>query len=239
MDDVSIGRALRAVRVKKRLRQRDVAQRAGLSQQTVSDIELGRIGGMTLSTVRRVAGAIDARIIASVRWQGADLDRLLGARHSAMHEALAAAFTSLPEWVRLPEVSFSVYGERGVIDILAWHPPTRSLLVIEIKTELADLQETLGTLDRKVRLAPIVARERGWSPASVSAWLVIAEGSTNRGRVQAHASLLRSKLPADGSALRAWLRSPVGEVRALSFVAAAGSTGAFAQVHRVRSRRSG
>lgn len=36
----------------------------------------------------------------------------------------------------MPEVSFSIYGQRGVIDILAWHAATRSLLVIELKTEM-------------------------------------------------------------------------------------------------------
>lgn len=188
MDDIAVGRAIRAVRVRKRLRQ-------------------------------------------------ADLDRLLGARHSAMHEALALVFAELPDWVSLPEVSFAVYGERGIIDILAWHAPTRSLLVVEIKTELADLQETLGTLDRKVRLAPAIARERGWDPATVSVWLVIAEGPMNRRRIAAHRSMLRSALAAEGPELRAWLRRPVGQIRALSLLAAPGSPRAFAQVQRVRSAR--
>ncbi len=51
------------------------------------------------------------------------------------------------------------------IDILAWHAASRSLLVIELKTELVDVQETVGTLDRKRRLAAQVAAERGWKPA--------------------------------------------------------------------------
>jgi len=234
MDDRAIGRAIRALRVRKRRRQSDVADEIGLSQQTISRLESGTLGGATLDTLRRVANALDARVVIDLRWQGADLDRLVGARHSAMHEVLATLFTGLPGWVALPEVSFAVFGERGVIDILAWHPSTRSLLVIEIKTELADLQETLGTLDRKVRVAAGVARERGWDPATVSAWLVIAEGSTNRARVNAHRAFLRAALPADGPELRAWLRVPTGSIRALSFLAAPGTARSFAQTHRVR-----
>ena len=234
MDDKALGRALRALRVRKRLRQKDVAEIAQTSQQTVSRMESGLLDGATIGALRAVAEAVGARVALDVRWQGADLDRLLGARHSAMHEFLATMFTGLPAWVAQPEVSFAVFGERGVIDILAWHAPTRSLLVIEIKTELADMQATLGTLDRKVRLAAGIARERGWNPATVSAWLVIAESSTNRARVDAHRTFLRAALPADGSSLRAWLREPIGTIKALSFLAAPSSRRSFAQTHRVR-----
>ncbi len=68
-----------------------------------------------------------------------------------------------------PEVSFAVYGERGVIDILAWHPGERALLVIELKTEIVDIQDLIGTVDRKRRLARVVARDRGWVRRRASA----------------------------------------------------------------------
>ena len=56
-------------------------------------------------------------------------------------------------------------GERGVIDILAWHAATRTLLVIELKTEIVDINELMGTVDRKRRLAATVAREQDESAA--------------------------------------------------------------------------
>ena len=46
-----------------------------------------------------------------------------------MHEIVARYFLGLPAWIVEPEVSFSIYGERGVIDILAWHPTSRILLL--------------------------------------------------------------------------------------------------------------
>jgi hypothetical protein len=56
-----------------------------------------------------------------------------------------------------------VFGERGSIDLLAWHESSRTLLVIELKTELTSVEETLRRHDSKVRLAPGIARERfGW-----------------------------------------------------------------------------
>ena len=242
MDDARLGRSFRAVRVRRRWRQLDLANASGVSQQTISRIEQGRLDGVTLGTLRATASALGMRLTVSAHWQGADLDRLLGARHSAMHEEVARLFAGLPDWITIPEVTFAFFGERGVIDILAWHAASRTLLVIELKTELADMQETLGTLDRKVRLAAQVAADRGWSPAVVASWLVIADGATNRRRVAAHRAMLRAALPADGRTIMGWLREPRGRVAALSFLSSTRGTGGvpgLAQVRRVRGPRTG
>jgi transcriptional regulator with XRE-family HTH domain len=239
MDDPAIGRSIRAVRVKRGWRQADLAEAAGVSRQTVSRLEGGQLDDTPLATLRRVADALGIRITIEARWRGAELDRLLGARHSAMHEAVARLFETLPEWTAVPEVTFSIYGERGSIDVLAWHAATRTLLVIELKTEIVDVQETVGTLDRKVRLAARIAAERGWSPATVSAWLLVADGATNRRRVSAHGSMLRAAFPVDGRTITGWLRAPRGRVLALSFLASAHGTGTdrgLAPVRRVRRR---
>lgn len=87
---------------------------------------------------------------------------MLSARHSTLQDVVARWLISLPGWTVVPEVSFAIYAERGVIDLLAWHAPTETLLVIEVKTEIVDLQDVLGVLDRKTRLASRFARERGW-----------------------------------------------------------------------------
>ena len=78
-----------------------------------------------------------------------ELPRLLGARHSALHEAFSRSLTAIPGWAHIPEVSFSVYGERGVIDVLGWHQRSGAVLVVELKSEIVDIQEMLATLDRK------------------------------------------------------------------------------------------
>lgn len=58
--------------------------------------------------------------------------RASGVRHSAMHEAFARMIGSVAGWELVPEVSFSIYGERGVIDVLLWHPVARVLVVVEL-----------------------------------------------------------------------------------------------------------
>ncbi len=228
------------MRLRRGWRQVDLADAAGVSRATVSRIEAGDLVAIQLGTIRAVCAGLGLRLTVEARGAGGDVDRLLGARHSAMHEAVARLFAALPDWIAVPEVTFAIYGERGAVDILAWHGSTRSLLVIELKTELVDIQDTVGTLDRKVRLAPRIAAERGWAPVSVSSWLVIAEGATNRRRVAAHASMLRAAYPEDGRSIGRWLRAPRGRVAALSFLSddrPGSAPTAFAAVHRVATRR--
>ena len=184
----------------------------------MSQIERGHLERVTVASLRAVAAVLEIRLDIVARWHGGDLDRLLNSAHSAMHEAMAAIFEELDGWLIVPEVSFAIYGERGVIDLLAWHAASATLLLIELKTDVVDVQETLGTFDRKRRLAAKIAAERGWTPRTIGCWLAIAESTTNRRRVAAHARTLRAALPEDGPAIRAWLRRPGGPIAALSFL---------------------
>lgn len=181
-------------------------------------IEHGRLGSIPVGKLRAVAAALDARIDATVRWQGGDLPRLISARHSRMQEVMARFFAGLPDWQTEPEVSFSIYGERGIIDVLAWHPKRRILLVIELKTEIVDVNEMLGALDRKRRLALDIAASRGWDPIAVGTWLVVAPSRTNRRALADHATFLRSKLPAEGRTVLDWLRAPTGSIHGVGFL---------------------
>ncbi|MEA2546356.1 MAG: hypothetical protein QOI09_1629, partial [Chloroflexota bacterium] len=193
-----------------------------------------------IDDLQSIAIALDATLDVSIRWHGGDLGRLVNARHAALHEALALRFVALPQWRFEPEVSFSVYGERGVVDGLAWHPGTRSLLVIELKTEFVDINELMGGVDRKRRLAPVIASERGWRPATVSSWVAVADGRTNRRALARHETTLRAKFRSDGHGIAAWLREPSGSLDALGFltVAPLASTGVAVggtrRVHRAR-----
>ena len=217
MTEQRLGSAFRSVRRRKGWSQEELARKARISQPSVSRMERGHLGPMRLDDIRRVAAALDIRIDIYGRWRAGDLDRLLSARHSELHELVARWFADeLPEWVLAPEVSFSIYGERGVIDILAWHEATRSLLVIELKTAIADVNELLGTFDRKQRLAAQVARDRGWDAKTVSAWLIVADTRTNRRRLDAHMTVIRNAYPVGTWAIRRWLRRPKEAIAAVT-----------------------
>jgi hypothetical protein len=193
----------------------------------VSLVERGHLDRVSLSTLRRHAAVLDIRVDILARWRGGELDRLLNARHSALHETVASHILAVPGWQLAPEASFSIAGERGVIDILAFHEPTRSLLVIELKTAIVDVNELIGNVDRKRRLAKRVAAARGWDATSTSCWVIVEPGRTNARRIAAHRTMLRAAFPVGGPAAMAWLRDPAGSVAALSMWPSAtpGSTG--------------
>jgi hypothetical protein len=97
------------------------------------------------------------------RWRGPELARLLDQRHS---EVVAAVVEALRRhgWEARPELTFSRWGERGSIDVFAWDPDLRVVLVVECKSVVVDLQDLLSTMDRKRRLAADIAQdELGWS----------------------------------------------------------------------------
>jgi transcriptional regulator with XRE-family HTH domain len=238
MDDGRFGSAIRAVRRKRRWRQCDLATRAGVSPATISRIERGHIDTLSLRSLRSVASAIDVRVDLVARWRAGDLDRLLNAGHSALHESVAAWFReTFPDWELAPEVSFSIYAERGIIDIVAWHPGRRALLIIELKTDIADVNELVGTFDRKRRLAREIVKDRGWEPTTVSGWVIVASGRTNRARVSAHGAMLRAAFPFDGRSIRAWLANPTGAISALSMWSARGAPSTSSRRVRVANAR--
>jgi hypothetical protein len=134
-----------------------------------------------------------------------------------MTEAITRLLISA-RWEVRPEVSFNHFGERGVVDIVAWHGPTRTLLLVELKTELADINDLLAVTDRRRRLAPKIVEPFGWMPDCVGQWIVVAESRTNRRRLAEHRTVLRSAFPADGRSNDGWLADPRQPVSALWFL---------------------
>ena len=210
MDELRIGRIVRALRHRLGITQTTLADRATCSQSTISLIERGRLDGVSPPTLRRVLRELDAELVLLVRWRGGGLDRLLDERHAGLGEAVSQLLTA-DGWEVVPEVSFSIFGERGSIDLLAWHAATRTLLVIELKSELTSIEETLRRHDAKVRLASRIAEERfGWRPVAVGRLLVLPEGRTPRRHVERHATLFQRSYPARNVTVRRWLRDPAG-----------------------------
>ena len=181
-------------------------------------IEAGQFDAVGFGDMRRYARALGARFEGMLRWQGADLDRLLNRGHARLHEAMARWLRDVGGWLTVPEVSFSHRGDRGVIDIVAWHAASRSLLVIELKTRIADVNDLMSTMDIRGRIAPQIAREHGWDPLAIGVWVVVAPARTNARTVADHATVLRAKFPADGRSMRRWLAAPAGDIAALSFM---------------------
>lgn len=189
-----------------------VAARAGLSQSAYSRAERGLVAGLTLSALDRVASALDAELVVELRYRGGAIDRLIDRVHAALVEHVVKHLRSAG-WDPVVEFSFNVFGERGSVDILAWHAATRTLLIVEVKSRFTDLQAMLLSLSRKLRLVPDeTRRELGWDPVAV-ARIVVAPGSTeNRGVLESHRETFAVVLPARASAIRRWIRAPEGVI---------------------------
>jgi len=194
---------------------------------------------MRLEVVEKLLSAVDARVYINVVWRGGELDRLLDEGHAAIGGTLAEQLFA-DGWQVLPEVTYSVFGERGSIDLLAWHAATRTLLVIEIKTEITSAEEMLRRHDVKVRLAPRIGKERfGEQPATVARLLVVAESTGNRNRVARLGALLAAIYPLRGTAVRDWLAAPVGTMGGILFLntVPSGAKGRPVRPMRVRQHR--
>ena len=186
MNEQQLGRLLRMLRMRKEWRLRDVARRAKLSTASIDRTERGWI--VSVRVLRQHAAALDLRLDYRVIGRGADVARTLDEEHAAVAEAVAQAFRTAGFLV-FPEVSFSEWGERGRIDLVAFDVKTGTLVLVEIKTELADLQDLLGSIDIKRRLAPAVAKMKGWTPSRTVCVLAVASTDANRTRVADHSNL--------------------------------------------------
>ena len=209
MDLRRFGRGILTIRQRRRWRQADLAAAAGVSRSQIGRIERGEGARLPVAVFERAASALGANADLALRWEGAGLDWLQDEAHAAAVEALVRRLRAAG-WEAAIEASFSVYGERGSIDVLGWHPPSRALLVVEVKSVVGDLQATLHGLDRKARLAPGVARERGWAARSTARLLVLPDTRTNRRRLAEHAATVDAALPDDGRRVTRWLAEPDG-----------------------------
>jgi hypothetical protein len=121
-------------------------------------------------------------------------------------------------WDVKPEVSFSHFGERGVVDLVARHAQSAALLLVELKTEIVDVNDLLATTNRRHRLARVIADSCAWDYRSISQWIVVLHSRTNQRRLADHKTAIRAAFPVDGRAVRGWIEHPRGPIAAFWFL---------------------
>ena len=198
-----VGR-LRALRRRKGWSQKVLAVRLGTSQQTISRLEGGDLRRCSLDFLDRWTAVLGGYLVVDLRINGQP--PLADARHAALQEWLVRLLARFG-WNVTAEVSFNHYGDRGRVDVLAYQPLLSILVIFEIKTRLADVQDTLGRLDIKVRLADEIARQQGWAPTSVVSAFLLRDQTTIRRRVRTHAALF-GRFALRSTDARQWLRMP-------------------------------
>ena len=205
-------------------------------------MERGHLDRTSLAVIRRCLAGLEVTLDLAPRWRGAELARLLDESHASIQAAWKPRLENWG-WQVTVEQSFNVYGDRGRMDLLAWHPIHRLLLVVEVKTVIADAQALLGGLNVKVRVARDVARSLGIGGVTdVVPVLLVAESSTNRARIRRVLPLFE-RFTLRGRQAMSWLRRPHEEVSGLLIFTdlrfATSRSVTRAAAHRIRLPQAG
>jgi transcriptional regulator with XRE-family HTH domain len=109
----------------------------------------------------------------------------------------------------------------GWIDLLAFESASRTLVVVEIKTQIEDvghLERTIGWYERQSWVA---CRRLRWRPTRVVSWLVILDTDAVETRLAANKEAVRLAFPERAAAVHRWLKDPTASpapARALTLV---------------------
>lgn len=184
----------------------------------VSRLERGLLAGMTWSAIERISSTLGIRLDLVAHWRGAEGAVLLDRVHAAIVE-LVVRDLSRWGWTTLVEYGFNDYGDRGSVDVLAWHGPTRTLLIIEVKSAIVDIQGLIGSMLRKARVVPrLIAVERGWQAVGIGRLIVVAGTTASRAAIGRHQATFDVTFPQRTPTARRWLRRPSGSLAAIAFV---------------------
>jgi transcriptional regulator with XRE-family HTH domain len=167
----AFGRVCRDTRSRLDLSQQAVADRVGISRCYLARVESGQ-ANPTLALTERLGDALGLRLeLLALPPMFISERRPHDLVHARCSGTIDRRFTTAG-WLVSREVEVSDGGIHGWIDLLAFDPRNRTLLIIEIKTRLDDI----GAIERQIawyeRHAVAAARRLGWRPEHVSAWLL-------------------------------------------------------------------
>lgn len=161
----------------------------------ISRLEAGKLADLSLPISARLFEAMGARIRVEVDAPFLDERQL---QHDPAHARMSGHVDRRLQrdgWQVVSEVEVGGDRSRGWIDLLAVHPVTRLMLVIELKTELHDLGQIDRTLGWYEREAWAAARRLGWRPAAMIGCLILLMTRQNDLAVGFNRDGLRRQFP--------------------------------------------
>jgi len=190
----SIGGTVRDGRLAIGWSKETLAQRSGLSRGMVGRVERGGVN-VTVDTASRLLEALGLVAELSIRRPFITRPRQVDAAHATcvahVQRRLEAA-----GWAVRREVEIVHARSHGWIDILAFEPATRTMLVIEVKTEIHDLGRVERTLTWYKRESWAAARRLGWRPQRVRPWLLVLATEANDARLRDNRAAVGQSFPA-------------------------------------------
>ncbi|MGK2850428.1 MAG: helix-turn-helix domain-containing protein [Candidatus Limnocylindrales bacterium] len=197
---VTFARLCRETRSILDITQRELAGAVGVSRPFISAIEAGR-ADPSLDLVQRIAAALGLEIDIASRppvvafpkpadqvhaWCSGHIDRRLRAAG----------------WETRREQEIVLARAHGWIDLLAFDPRTRTLVIVEIKTRIDDL----GAIERQLgwyeRDAALIAQRHGWRPRRIATWLLVLASEEAEAVLRDQREVLRLAFPARASDMR-------------------------------------
>lgn len=192
---LQVGTSVRTLRSAIGWSQRELGRRAAVSQSMISMIERGELTDLTFSTASNLLKALGARLALTVDSPYlADRQRQRDPAHARIG-AVVVARLRRADWETRSEVEVGGDRSRGWIDILAFHPASRALLVIEIKTEIHDFGQIERSLGWYEREASAAARRFGWRPARKIGCLLLLATVANDVRVAENRASIEAGFP--------------------------------------------
>lgn len=186
MDMARFGMIVRALRRRRGWRQSDLGRVTGVSQELTSLIERDHGDRAATRTLRAVAEALDARLVVDLRWRAGDLKRLLDADHARVGAAMMDRLRRTG-WESRVEVTYAAFRATGSVDILAWHPVTRNLLVVEdTSTNRRRVGGSAALFDAALPLADGDVRRWLTGPIRAMAGRLFVSRSSGSGGIQTH-----------------------------------------------------
>jgi transcriptional regulator with XRE-family HTH domain len=215
---VTFARWCRDARADLDITQSELAAAVGVSRAHIASIETGR-ANPSLGIVERISDALGLELMLTARPPTV-------VRSAPQHDIAHARCSAYADrrlrragWEVRREVTVGRGRIRGWIDLLAFDPRRRILLVIEIKTWIGDI----GAIERQVdwyeREGPLAARGFGWRPSAVASWLLVLATSDVDDALRRNRALIDSAFPTRAPAMRDLLAGrPASTRRAIALM---------------------
>ena len=210
---ISFARLCRDTRVMLDVTQAELAAAVGVSRSHLAEIEAERADASL-----DLAWAIADRLGIDLQLAG-QTPIVHERRNGGLVHARCSGYVDRrfhrAAWLTARELETVAGRAHGWIDLMAFEPRTRTLVIVEVKTRLDDI----GAMERQVswyeRDAHRLARQLGWRPRSATTWLLLLASEEANGRSRCIGSCSAERSPTErgpcaGSSIREARRPPNG-----------------------------
>lgn len=197
-----LGGDIGSARRRKQITQAKLGERVGLSQATVSRMERGHGGGLTMDAWQRIGLAVDRPLVATLQRDVAG--ETADAGHLAIQELVlrhgnAAGYTSFFELPTRPAEPWRS-ADVGLRDGAA-----RRLILVECWNTVGDLGAAIRSSERKRADAEaLAAASWGDEPATVGMVWVVRASAANRALVARYPQIFAARFPGSSAG---WVRA--------------------------------